>query len=111
MKWLLAIVVFVAVVTLCAAVIFVIGCFSVPSLDAGSHGMAIPLLLGFVGFQWGIPLGFVAAFTWLLLRSHQEMQEAESTLYAMDEVIAGTPDEKKPNQAPEPTAPSGRGSP
>ena len=85
MKWLLAVVVFCGVVASCAAVMFVIGCFSVPSLDEGSHGMAVPLLLGYLGFTYGMPVGFIAAIVWLIVRSGKKKEEAESIRRAIDE--------------------------
>lgn len=88
---------------------FVVGCFIVPSLDAGSHGMAVPILFGFRAFVYSLPVGLIVALVWLIVRISRDAEEQESICRAIDQHERDTL-KKEPNQPPEPMQPKRHGS-
>lgn len=84
-KWLLTVGVFIGVLALSAGLMFIVGCCMVPSLDEGSHGLAVPLMLGYLGLVYGTPVALISSVVWLVWRSRREKEEAKFILNAIDE--------------------------
>lgn len=97
MKWLLSIAVFIGTTAGAAALMFLIGCVLTPTFDEGSHGMWLPVMLGYLGFIYGLPIAFIAAVVWLLFRIRRERHEEALILAAID---SAGPSPKSPDKEP-----------